>query len=531
MVNGLLAGAAGGAAVSIVIQAIDKFSGTFKNVNKSMAASGAAMTALGVAGLAISKSFIDVASSFESAFAGVKKTVDLTAEEFDNLRISFKDLSKEIPVTFQELSSIGEIAGQLGVEGVANLEKFTKTIADISVSTNLTAENAATSFARIANIMKEPIENVDRMGAVVVDLGNNFATTETEIATFANRIAGAGAIAGLSVDQIFAIGASFSSVGVQAEAGGTAVQKVLINMNTAVIEGGDKLKTFAETAGLSSEEFAKAWKEDAGRAFSAFIIGLGKQGDKAISTLDELELKDQRLVRAFLSLANSGDLVTDTFQTANKAWKENTALVEEAEKRYETTESQVKILKNKFESLKDQMGQTLIPTFIKLVDVLGKVIGWMEQHPKLTSFAVAAVAIGSALAVIVGPILILVAMLPALIAGFGTLSAVTLPITGTILAIAAAVVAVVAGIVLLVKWLKKLKGERVESDKEEFNRLNNLTNSIDLKPVALKRNEDIIHLSESNRSGITVNIDKVQGVDADEITELMAKRLSLEIRR
>jgi hypothetical protein len=37
--------------------------------------------------------------------------------------------------------------------------------------------------------------NIDRLGATIVDLGNNFATTEADIVNFASRIAGAGNIA------------------------------------------------------------------------------------------------------------------------------------------------------------------------------------------------------------------------------------------------------------------------------------------------------------------------------------------------
>ena len=136
--------------------------------------------------------------------------------------------------------------------------------------------------------MQEPLENVDRMGAVIVDLGNNFATTEAEISTFAQRISGAGKIVGLTTADVFAIGTALSSVGVQAEAGGSAVQRGLLEINKAVSIGGEKLGIFASTAGLSVEEFSKMWETDAATAFEKFILGLGKQGDNAQIILDDL---------------------------------------------------------------------------------------------------------------------------------------------------------------------------------------------------------------------------------------------------
>jgi len=576
---GFLAGMAGGAAVTITIQAIDKFSNVFAGVNKGMLAVGAGITALGVAGLAASKGFINTAASFETAFTGVKKTVDLTEKEFEKLRQTFKDLSKEIPVSFEELSSIGEIAGQLGVEGVENLEKFTRTIADISATTNLTAEDAATSFARIANIMQEPIENIDKMGAVVVDLGNNFATTESEISVFAQRIAGAGNIAGMTTKDILAIGAAFSSVGVQAEAGGTATQKVLIEMNTAVLESGEKLDIFAKTAGMDSEEFAKAWRDNAGEAFAIFVEGLGRQGDEAIVTLSDLGLEDQRLVRSFLSLANAGDLVTSTIKTADEAWITNTALVEEAEKRYKTTDSQVTILKNKFSSLKDDMGRTLIPAFISLVDIISKLVGWLEKHPTLTKFAIAALAIGSALAVVVGPILMLVAMLPLLAAGFGMIGAAFTVAALPIIAIAALIVGLIASLVLFGKTIAELwrrwKGEEEQSKEDaidEFNRMNKKDKYVEAEPgekiytskitgkkyvertgkyggTTLEEVNDFI-LTPSGKiikpspqdtligtktpgkmgQNININIENVYGLDTEQISESLAQEIKKTIR-
>jgi len=505
VISSLLAGAAGGATVSVVINAVDSFSKTFAMANKSLAAIGVGITAIGVVGAVGIAAVTKTAIEFESAFAGVRKTVELSEAEFAKLNQRFKDISTSTPVTFVELSKIGELAGQLGVNGVDNLEKFTKTIADISVTTNLTSEQAATDFARIANIMQIPLDQVDRMGATIVDLGNNFATTEAEISLFAQRVAGAGKIAGLTTADIMAIGTAMSSVGVRAEAGGTAVQKMLIKMNTSVQQGGDELEVFAQTAGYSAEEFQRVWQEDASTAFGSFVTGLGSQGDAAISTLEELGMSDVRLVRSFLSLANAGNLVTDTFDTANKAWEENNALTEEANKRYETAQSQMIIFKNKITAVSDTMGRVMIPVLIKVLDKVGAFLDYLEEHPKLTKFAIVAIAVGSALALILGPLLILVALLPALSAGFAMLSLASLPITGTILAIAAAIAILVADIILLKKWWDKIRGK------------SNTTARV--KVVESPNTSDMISSSSNAKENPTIYINNVNGLTGKDIAD------------
>lgn len=304
------------------------------------------------------KSAFDASVSFESAFAGVRKTVDASEQEFQVLSDQFRQLAKEVPVAVEGLLGIGELAGQLGV-AKEDIVDFTKTIASIAVSSNLTEEEAATSFARIANIFEAPANEVDRLASSVIELGNNFATTESEIVTFATRIAGTAKVVGLTQADIAAIGTAFTSVGVEAEAGGTAVQKALLAINDGVNSGGADLERFAQVAGVSATDFAQLWKTDAARAFDLFVQGLGDAGADATDILDELVAGDTRLTRAFLSVAGAGDLLTRAISTSSTAFEENNALSEEAAKRFETTESRLQLVASRFNDLKIQLGNTL----------------------------------------------------------------------------------------------------------------------------------------------------------------------------
>ena len=312
-----------------------------------------------------------VAIDFESAFAGVRKTVDATEEQFAKIRGEFIAMSKEFPTAANELARIGELAGQLGIK-TENITSFAKTIADLAVTTNLTSESAATDFARIINIMQESQDNVDKMGSTVVELGNNFATTESEIVNFATRIAGAGKIAGLTTSDIFGISTAFASVGVQAERGGTAVSKTLFSMANAVKNGGDILNQFAFVAGQTADEFKKSFEEDASNAFDNFVAGLGERGIEATGLLEELELGDQRLLQSFISVAGAGGIMTDAINVAGEAFNENTALTIEAAKRYETTSEQIKILKNRMIGMAIEIGDRVLPAINKMVKFLGE---------------------------------------------------------------------------------------------------------------------------------------------------------------
>ncbi|MES2395074.1 MAG: phage tail tape measure protein [Bacteroidota bacterium] len=320
---------------------------------------------------------LDASVSFESAFAGIKKTVDASDAEFGQLSDQIIELSKNIPVTVEALSHIGELGGQLGVKK-GDIIDFTKTIAAIGVSTNLTTEEAATSFAKISNIFQEPIAKVSNLASSVVALGNNSATTESQIVDFTTQIAAAGKLSGLSQADVAGISAAFSSVGIDAAAGGTAVSKTLQSISDAVNKGGKDLNGFASVSGLTGKKFTELWRSSPVQAFEAFVSGLGKSGQKGSAILDDLVGSDVRLKKAFLSVANAGDLLGRSVDLSNKAFVENTALTEEANKRYETTESKLQDIDNRFTALKISFGNFLkevaVPVlnfFVTLAEALG----------------------------------------------------------------------------------------------------------------------------------------------------------------
>ncbi len=371
-----------GASIAITINAVDKFSKTFKaaslgihGIEMAMKAAAIAIAATAGTLTAIGVASLKSAASFETAFTGVRKTVELTEKGFAELEDRFKEISKTTPIAFVELAHIGELAGQLGVEGVDNIEKFTKTIADISVTTNLSAEQAATDFARFANIMNMPIEQVDRLGSVIVELGNNLATTEAEIVEMGMRIAGAGKALDFTEGQVMAWSAALSSVGVEAQMGGTAISKMMINMSSMVATGSEDLAKFAEVAGMTSEEFTQAFQTDASAALQTFFNGLGKikeEGGNVLQVLENLDIKEVRLRDSVLRLSSSYETLNQSLGLQDEAWQSNTALVDEAQKRYDTFDSRVKILKNTFSIFIAGIGDEFMPVMKDLVKVLTK---------------------------------------------------------------------------------------------------------------------------------------------------------------
>jgi TP901 family phage tail tape measure protein len=390
--------------MSIKMQAagkqMQKMGESMANVGKKMAM-GISAPLLALGGLA-TKSAID----FESAFAGVVKTVDATDAELAQLKEGIRSMAKEIPAAATEIAEVGEAAGQLGIH-TPNILSFTRSMIDMGEATNLSATEAASAFARFANIMQMPQTEFDRLGSSVVELGNSSATTESEIIDMGLRLAAAGKQANMTEAEVMGIAAALSSLGLESQAGGSAFSKVIMKMQTAVETGNKSLADFASVAGMSADEFKKAFQDNAANALGAFVTGLGdteRIGKSATVMLDEMGLKELRLNDALKRTAGSGTLFADSIKMSSEAWEKNNALTKEAEQRYATTESQLKIFKNKMADLGISFGELILPTLTKLAEKIGKVI---DSFNKLSPAAKNLIVKVGMVAAAMGPVLFL----------------------------------------------------------------------------------------------------------------------------
>ena len=364
---------------------------------------------------------VKAAIDYESAFAGVKKTVDETATvSYQKLSDGIRQMAKELPASAVEIANVAEVAGQLGIK-TEDILSFSRTMIDMGESTNLSAEEAATAIAKIANIMGLTSDEYSKFGAAVVDLGNNFATTEKDIVMMANRLAAGGKLAGLTAPEILGLATAMSSVGIEAEAGGTAMTQTLTAIGNAVAlttkDSADDLALIAKVAGTTSEEFQQAWKEKPAEALQSFIKGLNTAHEKGANVdaiLMKLGMTGVRQGNMLKSLALSSDKMSAAVARSNQAWKENTALTNEANKRYETTESQLKMFRNQITDLAIEFGGPLIkalrsgldavkPWLNNLADLAKKFSSLStEQQQNIIKWGLMAAALGPALKLLGG---------------------------------------------------------------------------------------------------------------------------------
>ena len=366
--------------------------------------------------------------------------MDGTPQQFAQLSTSIREMAKEMPSSAVEIAHVAEAAGQLGVP-IGAIKDFSKTMINLGVSTNLSSEEAASSIAKIGNIMQVSGKDLGtwsaHFGSSLVDLGNHFSTTERDIVEMTNRLAAGGKLAGLTTPEILGLATAMSSVGIEAEAGGTAMTQTLTGIGKAVSGVGkgakEKLEVIAQTAGMTAEQFSTAWKQKPAEALQAFIKGLQRahdEGKNMDGILDELGMTGIRQGNMLKSLASASDKMSEAVSRSNTAWKENNALTNEASKRYETTESQLKIFKNKLTDIAIEFGGPLLKAlnsgldaakpWLQTLSDMAKKFSEMstEQQQNIINWGAIAAAIGPALKLLGGG----VSIIGGFVKGLGTIA-------------------------------------------------------------------------------------------------------------
>ena len=183
--------------------------------------------------------------------------------------------------------------------------------------------------------------------------------------------------------SVLAFASALSSIGINSEAGGSAMQRLFQLIHSSVQSGGKDLTEFAETANMTSTEFSELWGSDPAKAAEAFVSGLGdieRQGGSALEVMRSVGISEIRTTRSILGLANAEGLLTSAMDTANRAWLENSALAVEAGKRYATTASRMEIAQNKIDNAQITIGDSWSGVALDAKQTVGDIAAeWNEK--------------------------------------------------------------------------------------------------------------------------------------------------------
>ena len=331
-------------------------------------------TIAGAAFIAFGALSIRAAVAHERAFANVERTTQTTAAGYEVLRRQLEVLSMELPVTYEELTNIATAAGQLGI-GASGVAQFTRVVAQLTATTNLTSDAAGVALARFRTFFavtegESPALAVtestfSNLASSILKVGVNSIATESGIVNVAVQIASMGDYAGFTANQVIGLAGALSSIGVAPELSRGTVTRTFSLIGNAVSANGIQLEKFAALAGVSADRFRQAWgTEDFAGIFTRMLKGINEFGGDANLMLQELgfnSVRDRPLLLRLASAADeagvSGELLSQTLRDAYDGWVQNAELAMQYSKISQTTSARIQVLGQSFEQLAAGMGE------------------------------------------------------------------------------------------------------------------------------------------------------------------------------
>lgn len=353
-------------------------------VNAKAALAGVAASAAGVTAVAVA------AIKFETSMANVAKVVNGTDAQIAALSARLRELATELPMEggVNGLAAIAAAGGQLGVP-IEQLETFVTLAAKMSVAFNLSADQSAKAVAELANVFTLPLARVGELGDAINTLGNTMSAREADIVDVLTRIGGSATQFNLTAEQSAALAAAMLSLGMSSEVAGTGINAMLAKLQTAKLQGADFQAALAEM-GISANKLAKDIRANPQAALLEFLRTLksldGQSRAEVITRLFGLEYQDKisRLVAGLGQYEAALGRVGSSSAIAG-------AMEREYQKRLETTEAQLQLLKQGVEVVAVNLGTVLLPALRSIVTILGDaaagVAKFVETFPHLATLA------------------------------------------------------------------------------------------------------------------------------------------------
>lgn len=331
---------------------------------------GGPLAALGI------KSF-NLAQDYETAMVQLQNSTQGSEEQMLSLEESILQMTTEVPMSFTEIADLMKTLANADVP-IANLEKVAREMIGLEAVSDVGAQESGKGIMQFLTILNEPLENVDKMSSSLFMLGISSVATGAEIFAMSQNMASFGKAAGLSAPEILALGASFSSMGIEAQAGGTAAGKLMKEFQLAVETGKGvhaSAEQYASVLGVSVKQFKASWESMPTETMIQFFDGLATgaaNGDASVlAMLQDLGLTEARLSNLITAASGNPKFFTRMLDTANQAWEDNAAIAKATADVYGTSESRTTLSLNKMENASADMGENIIEVVQPVIDAVG----------------------------------------------------------------------------------------------------------------------------------------------------------------
>lgn len=376
---------------------------------------------------------------FESSIAGIRKVVkDLSDDTVTDL----KNIAVETGNTFDEIAGYATIGGALGL-AEKDLSKFTKAMVDLNTVSGgaFSGEEGAKGIAVFLNQLNLGIDQAENFGSAIAVIGDKYADIGDETVNVATRLTGLNSIIKTNQYQLIGLAGVMADLGLATDSNANGINRAFIQIdkvlnggvknaeakleemantagmsasqfrkawgenaidtflkftdglkssvfneiNDAIATSTDEVQEYANVLGISAEQFQKMWGEDSRSVFDKYIEALGELGEDgtvASKVLSDLGISSVNTAQTLLRLAGNGNEVRDAIKLTEKAWTENTALMEKSSIIYETTERKIEAFKESWRQLAASFTDMVLPAVKNVMDSLTQMMKDFSNSPK-----------------------------------------------------------------------------------------------------------------------------------------------------
>lgn len=302
---------------------------------------------------------VEAYAEMDAEMANVRKFTGMTADEVERLNESFKGMDTR--TSREELNKLAQEAGRLGLQTQEEVLGFVKAADVINVALDDLGDGATLTLSKLTDIfgdkMKYGVEDsLLKVGSVINELSQNCTASAPYLANFAQRLAGVGKQANMTIPQIMGFAAVLDSQGQAVEMSATAVSQLIMKMFQ------DPAK-IAKATGMDLQAFNKVLKEDTNEALLMLLERLNSLGniDVLAPVFASMGTDGARASQVLASLAGNIDLVKQQQVVANNAFKEGTSVTKEYNVQNNTVQAQLDKAKKGFREMAVDLGQKLAP--------------------------------------------------------------------------------------------------------------------------------------------------------------------------
>ena len=334
---------------------LERFNNTWQRWQTVAVGGVAALTGAVMAG----KQAVQMYAEMDQEMASVRKYTGLTAEQVEHLNEEFKKIDTRS--SREQLNQLAQEAGRLGKTSEKDVLGFVRAADQINVALDDLGEGATLQLSKLTNIFGDEErlgteQSLLAVGSVINELSQNCTASAGYLSSFAQRLAGVGAQAGMTVPQIMAFGAVLDSQGQKVEMSATALSKLIMNLFK-------ETETIATATGLNLNEFNAALQRSTNEGLLMLLRRLHELGgmDVLAPVFKDMGENGARASAVISALAGNIDMLIWEQEEAQKAYEEATSVTKEFNVQNTTVQANLDKARKGFKEMAIQLGQELAP--------------------------------------------------------------------------------------------------------------------------------------------------------------------------